>query len=52
MRDFTGWRYYTDVQGVNIGIIFTHQDGRMESKSISDIEVSAWLSSGGIPLGA
>lgn len=49
MKDFTGWRYYTN-SGVHIGIMFTHSDGGMESRLLADEEVAAWLAAGNIPL--
>lgn len=48
MRDFSGWRYYTD-SIKNIGII---SPDRLESRLLVDEEVVKWLATGGIPLPA
>lgn len=48
--NFTGWRYYVDpMTGKNTGII--SPDGK-ESRLLVDVEVSAWIKGGGIPLPA
>lgn len=52
MKDFTGWHYYTDLQGRNIGILFVYPDGRMESRLLIDPEVAEWLAAGNVPLPA
>lgn len=51
MKDFSQWRYYA-YMGVNIGIVFTHPDGRMESRALHDVEVAEWLAAGNTPLPA
>lgn len=52
MRDFTGWKYYVDFKGVNIGITLTSSDGVCESRTIYDLEVAEWLDAGNTPLPA
>jgi len=50
LRDFTGWKYYTDPMGnQNIGITITHENGVQESRSLLDIEVAAWINAGNTP---
>jgi hypothetical protein len=56
VQDFTGCQYYTYDDGkdtpVNIGIKFTRFDGLVESRSLTDPEVAAWIAAGGTPLPA
>jgi hypothetical protein len=49
MIDFSNWKYYKDVTGNNIGIIFVHNDGRQEQKLLIDPEVVKWLAEGNTP---
>jgi len=51
MMDFTGWKYY-QFNGQNIGITFTHSDGKQESRSLKDPDVAKWLAEGNTPLPA
>ena len=48
-RDFTGWKYYKNELGANIGIILKHENGTQESISINDPEVAKWLAEGNQP---
>lgn len=50
LKDFTGWKYYTDtITKQNIGISITHENGVQESRSLLDIEVAAWINAGNTP---
>lgn len=51
-RDFTGWKYYTNESGVNIGIKIIHENGTQESISVNDTQVAKWLAEGNEPLPA
>jgi hypothetical protein len=48
MKNFIGWKYYTDKYSnyENVGIV--SPDGR-ESRSLQDIEVAKWLEEGNTP---
>jgi hypothetical protein len=50
LKDFTGWKYYTDpILNQNIGITITHENGVQESRSLLDTEVAKWLAEGNEP---
>jgi len=49
LKDFTGWKYYKNPLGNNIGITITHNDGKQESVSLKDPQVVAWLAEGNTP---
>jgi len=50
LRDFTGWKYYTDpILNQNIGITITHENGVQESRLLLDTEVAAWINAGNTP---
>ena len=50
LKDFTGWKYYTDpITKENIGITITHENSVQESRSLLDIEVAAWINVGNTP---
>jgi hypothetical protein len=49
MIDFTGWKYYKDTSGKEIGITKTHADGSYSTILLSDPDVAKWLAEGGIP---
>jgi hypothetical protein len=51
MIDFTGWKYYTNPMGENIGITITNGNTQ-ESRLLTDPDVTAWIENGGIPLPA
>jgi hypothetical protein len=53
LKDFTGWTYYTGMDGVTlIGIAITNSDGSSESRSLQDEEVAEWIAAGNTPLSA
>lgn len=45
----TNWQY-TD--NTNTAVMCLHDDGRMESRSVKDAEIQAWLAEGNIPISA
>jgi hypothetical protein len=47
--NFQGWKYYTNPQGENVGIVFFHQHGCQESRLLTDPDVMKWLSEGNVP---
>jgi len=51
MIDFTGWKYYTNPIGKNIGITITNGNTQ-ESRSLTDLDVIAWIDAGNTPLPA
>jgi hypothetical protein len=51
MINFTGWKYYK-FNDQNIGITFTHPDGKQESRSLQDPNVAKWVAEGNTPLPA
>jgi hypothetical protein len=52
LKNFTGWKYYKDIDGNNIGIEIRNQDGSQESRGLFDSEVKQWLAEGNTPLPA
>lgn len=50
MIDFTGWKYYKDNNGVQVGITKTHADGSYSVILLSDPDVAKWLAKGNTPL--
>ena len=48
-RDFTGWQYYKNESGQNIGIKILHENGTQESISLLDQNVVKWLAEGNTP---
>lgn len=52
MIDFTGWKYYKDNNGVQVGITKTHADGSYSVILLSDPDVAKWLAKGNTPLPA
>ena len=50
--NFQGWKYYTNPQGENVGIVFFHQHGCQESRLLTDPDVMKWLADGNEPLPA
>lgn len=52
MIDFTGWKYYKDNFGKEVGITKTHADGSYSIILLSDPDVAKWLAEGNQPLPA
>jgi hypothetical protein len=50
MTDFSGWKYYKDFTGKNIGITKTNVDGSVSMILLTDPDVSKWLAEGNTPL--
>jgi len=49
MTDFTGWKYYKDTSGKEIGITKTHADGSYSTILLSNPDVAKWLAEGNTP---
>ena len=52
MIDFTGWKYYKDNSGLQVGITKTNDDGSFSMVLLSDPDVAKWLAEGNTPLPA
>tara|TARA_R110000868_G_scaffold23354_1_gene94318 strand:+ start:330 stop:506 length:177 start_codon:yes stop_codon:yes gene_type:complete len=49
MIDFTGWKYYKDISGKEIGIAKINDDGSYSTILLSDPNVAKWLAEGNTP---
>lgn len=49
MIDFSGWKYYKDITGKNIGIMKTNADGSVSMILLTDPDVSKWVAEGNTP---
>ena len=49
MIDFSGWKYYKDFTGKNIGIMKTNADGSVSMILLTDPDVATWLEAGNTP---
>ena len=47
--DYTGWKYYTDEEGVNIGIKKQNQDGSITMSLLTVPTVQEWINAGNTP---
>ena len=49
MNDFTGWKYYKDNSGLQVGITKTNDDGSYSVVLLSDPNVAKWIAEGNEP---
>jgi len=49
MIDFSGWKYYKDFTGKNIGIMKTNFDNSVSMILLTDPDVAKWVAKGNQP---
>ena len=48
-KDFTGWKYYKNLEGENVGILKQNSNGSITMKLLTNEDVQEWIAEGNTP---